>query len=81
MLTKSPTINPRQFHAHSLAALRDDRKLTQKKLAEIIGVRPNMISGWENGEYTPCLNNAFALCAALECRMEDISIVVTDMDL
>lgn len=44
-----------------LAELREDRKLTQKDLAEIIYVSPGTISNYENGVHYPDIEKLIAL--------------------
>lgn len=44
-----------------LAELREDHKLTQKELAEIIYVSPGTISNYENGVHYPDIDKLIAL--------------------
>ncbi|WP_342543337.1 helix-turn-helix transcriptional regulator [Paenisporosarcina sp. FSL H8-0542] len=37
----------------NIKRLRLSRNITQKKFAEIIGVKPNTLSGYESGKRTP----------------------------
>ena len=50
------------------AAIREARKnkgLTQERLGELVGVTPQAVSKWENGESAPDINTVPPLCDAL----------------
>lgn len=47
--------------AQKLKELRTERKITQKKLAEIMRVSSVTISHWENQEQEPCLDDVIKL--------------------
>lgn len=49
-----------------LVEARVDRGLTQKKLAELIGVTPTRLNYWEKGKAEPDLEFILKLCRALE---------------
>ena len=40
-------------HINRIAELREERNLSQQELALIIGVTPNAVSNWENGDQNP----------------------------
>ncbi len=44
-----------------LKKLRQEKDLTQKKLAEKLNVPPNKISAWENGRYQCCFDMLITL--------------------
>lgn len=51
---------------HALFKLRKERKLTQKQLAELIGVSDKTISKWEKGESVPDLYSISNICNVLD---------------
>ena len=67
-----PRTNPRYTNESPIARLREARNLTQKQLADLIGVQQQHVSRWERGERTPASVNLLKLCQVLECRIEDI---------
>ncbi len=54
--------------------LRKRLKLTQRQVAEAVGVTDQTISNWENEVYTPTLTPAqtLALCKVLQCSLEEL---------
>ena len=50
-------------------------KLTQRQVADVIGVAPRTVQSWELGEYTPTLNalQYWRLCVLLKCSAEDLA--------
>ena len=56
-----------------------DKKMSQKKLADITGIRPSTI-----GDYCHemiervTLNHVAAICAALDCRLDELLEIVPD---
>lgn len=46
--------------------------ITQKELAEILGVRQKDISRWENGERTPNLEAFSGICKALKTSADTL---------
>lgn len=55
-----------------LKEIRAEKKLTQKNLADMVGVSRNTISSIETGEFCPTSRLALILCIALEKKFEDI---------
>ena len=55
-----------------LKQYRKEAKLTQTQLAELIGSTKNTISSIETGQFCPTAYLAALLCAALECKFEDL---------
>lgn len=55
-----------------LKEIRSEKKLTQKNLADMVGVSRNTISSIETGEFCPTSRLALILCIALEKKFEDI---------
>ena len=50
-------------------------KLTQRQVADALGVAPRTVQSWELGEYTPTLNalQFWRLCQLLKCTAEDLA--------
>ncbi len=46
--------------------------LTQKDLAELMGVTQSSVSAWETGNNDPCLKKLLRLAELLGCRPEDL---------
>ena len=55
-----------------LKEIRSEKKLTQKNLADMVGVSRNTISSIETGEFCPTSRLALILCIALDKKFEDI---------
>jgi transcriptional regulator with XRE-family HTH domain len=56
----------------NIAALREQRKLTQEKLAEKTGVSARYIQSLEAGEYFPSLPKLVKLKSVLRCDWNEI---------
>jgi DNA-binding XRE family transcriptional regulator len=61
--------------------LRKRLKLTQRQVAQAIGVTDQTVSNWEQG-YTSKANPAqtLALCHVLQCSLEELVAVTSDSD-
>ncbi len=46
--------------------------MTQKELAEQIGVSRQTINAIEKGEYNPTIKLCLKICWALDCRLDDL---------
>ncbi|HEM3588549.1 TPA: helix-turn-helix transcriptional regulator [Streptococcus suis] len=55
-----------------LKALRKEKKLTQKELAEKIGIKQNSYSDWETGKNEPNLENIVKLAQLLDTTTDDL---------
>ena len=55
-----------------LKEIRDEKKMSQAQLAELVGVSRNTISSIETGQFNPTAKLALVLCIALEKKFEDI---------
>ena len=55
-----------------LKQYRKEAKLTQTQLAELIGSTKNTISSIETGQFCPTAYLAALLCAALNCKFEEL---------
>jgi DNA-binding XRE family transcriptional regulator len=56
----------------SIKAARVNANLTQRELANIVGVTTQTVNSWENGYREPKVSQAKALCDALGVQMDDI---------
>ena len=56
----------------TLRALRKLANLTQKELAEKIGVSKQHVSSWERGQFNPSPSSVRMLCRALSCKHEEL---------
>ena len=64
-----------------MATLRELRKLanlTQKELAEKIGVSKQHVSSWERGQFKPSPSSVRKLCRALDCKLEELEFNLTN---
>lgn len=57
---------------NNLKQYRQNAKLTQTQLAEMIGSSKNTISSIETGQFCPTAYLAALLCIALECKFEEL---------
>lgn len=51
--------------------LRQEKRYSQTKLAEMAGTTQNTISSLETGQYSPTAYLSGLICIALECKWED----------
>lgn len=51
---------------------RKEKSLSQRELAEIVGVSRNTISSIETGQFNPTAKLALILCIALDKRFEEL---------
>lgn len=58
----------------SLVSLRQKAKVTQKQLAEALGVTDHTVRNWEKGREEPRLFiwQVKALCDTLQCSLDDL---------
>jgi len=52
--------------------MRQKRGLTQKNLAELLGVKQSHISRWEAGTYQPNATTLKKMAEVLNCRIDDL---------
>ena len=57
---------------NNLKEVRSEAKLSQAKLAEMVGVSRNTISSIETGQFNPAAKLALILCIALDKKFEDL---------
>ena len=55
-----------------LKEYRAQQNLSQKGLAEMVGVSRNTISSIETGQYQPTAKLALVICIALDVKFEDL---------
>ena len=55
-----------------IKAARAERDLTQKELAEAVGVSCQTINAIEKGEYNPTINLCRAICRVLGKTLDDL---------
>lgn len=55
-----------------LKETRAELKLSQKQLADLVGVSRNTISSIETGQFNPTAKLALILCIALDKKFEDL---------
>lgn len=60
------------FFTDKLKALRKEKKLTQKELAEKIGIKQNSYSDWETGKNEPNLENIVKLSKILDTTTDEL---------
>ena len=57
---------------NNLKKIRTEKNLSQKELAELVGVSRNTISSIEVGKYQPTAKLALTLAIALDKKFEDL---------
>ncbi len=57
---------------NKLKEARQEKKLSQQELADMVGVSRNTISSLEKGQYEPSAKLAYVLCIALEMKFEEL---------
>ena len=55
-----------------LKEARGEKKLSQSRLAELVGVSRNTISSIETGQFNPTAKLALMLCIALDKKFEEL---------
>lgn len=55
-----------------LKEARQEKKLSQAQLAELVGVSRNTISSIETGQFNPTAKLALILCIALDKKFEEL---------
>lgn len=56
----------------NIKEMRVKRNLTQKQLAELLGVKQSNISRWEAGTYQPNATTLKKMADVLNCRIDDL---------
>ena len=52
--------------------VRQEKKISQSELAEMVGVSRNTISSIETGQFSPTAKLALVLCIALDRKFEEL---------
>ena len=55
-----------------LKEARNEKKLSQSQLADLVGVSRNTISSIETGQFSPTAKLALILCIALDKKFEEL---------
>lgn len=55
--------------------IREERRITQEKLASLVGVTRQTIINIEKGKYKPTVLLALKISRVLNCRVEDLFIL------
>lgn len=58
------------YFTDKLKELRKEKKLTQKEIAEQIGIKQNSYSDWENGKTEPSLEKLIVLADFFEVSLD-----------
>ena len=58
----------------NIRKIRERKKISQKSIAELIGVTQSAVSQWESGKTTPTAQNIIDLARILDCTTDDILI-------
>jgi transcriptional regulator with XRE-family HTH domain len=58
--------------AKNLKSLREERKITQIQLAEVLGVKHNTVSSWENGTNSIDISLVMQICKYLNVSLDDM---------
>ena len=59
----------------TLVQARRNKSLTQRQLADELGVKHTLISAWERGVYKPRLRHLKKLCKILELPLKEIEFI------
>ena len=64
--------NMTDFHQR-LRQLRKARQLTQKRVAELLGISPRVYTRWENGDATPLFGTVVKLADILDVTLDELA--------
>lgn len=67
-----PSVAMKQF-AERLRALREARKITQTRLAALLGVDPRVYNRWERGSATPQLETVVRIAQILQVSLDELA--------
>ena len=65
-------MNDKLILKNNIKNIRNQKKLSQQQLADIVGVSRNTISSIETGQFNPTAKLALILCVALETKFEEM---------
>lgn len=57
---------------NNLKDVRNEKGLSQQRLAQMVGVSRNTISSIETGQFNPTAKLALVICIALDKKFEDL---------
>lgn len=57
---------------NNLKNIRNEKKISQSELAEMVGVSRNTITSIETGQFNPTAKLALIICIALDKKFEEI---------
>jgi len=69
----SVTVQDMAAFAERLKALRESRKLTQTRLAELIGVNSRAYNRWERGTFIPQLDTLMKIADVLHVTLDELT--------
>lgn len=72
-IIKHYTVQDMATFAERLKTLREERKLTQVRLAELIGVNPRAYNRWERGNFVPQLDTLIKIADALNVSLDELT--------
>jgi transcriptional regulator with XRE-family HTH domain len=67
-----PDWNMTDFHLR-LRQLRTARKITQTRVAQLLGVRPRVYTRWENGDAVPLFATVVKLADILDVSLDELA--------
>ena len=56
----------------SIKSVREAKGITQKQLADLVGVQQGAVAQWETGKTAPRFERILAIANALECKIDDL---------
>ena len=57
---------------NKIKQIRERKNLTQVELAKELNMTQGIVSSWENGRYSPSIDTARKIAAALGCTMDEL---------
>ena len=69
---ESEMISRRKRFSNNLKEIREERKLSQKEVAEKMGVPVSTYANWEQGRREPSIGDIFSLLKVLEIDANDL---------
>ena len=66
-----------EYFGEHLKHLRQEKELSQKEVAKIIGVAVSTYANWEQGRTEPCINDIFKILQALEIEPNELFDIQT----
>lgn len=56
----------------SIKSVREARGISQKQLADLVGVQQGAVAQWETGKTAPRFERIISIANALECTVDDL---------